>query len=132
MDYVSMEVAMQCDLQGMRVLIAEDELILAETLALELETRGASVVEIVDTVRWVTKATQGSSPYDVVVLDLKLADGMAVDLAADLLARGMPVVIASAYSPDILDGRHDGAPFLAKPFNFYEAVLTIARTRQPA
>jgi DNA-binding NarL/FixJ family response regulator len=56
-----------------------------------------------------------SRPVDAVILDAKLADGSAADLAACLDARGIPYVVVSGYDKESLPNGLRRAPFVAKP-----------------
>lgn len=104
-------------LAGRRVLVVEDEPLIAMLLEDMLLDMGASVAGVADTVAAALEqvaAADGS--LDAAVLDMNLR-GRPVDPVADLLAeRGVPFVFASGYGADAASGRHSAVPVLAKPF----------------
>lgn len=101
------------DLRGSRVLLAEDEFVIAFGLQTDLEEMGAKV--------WVVDSVADGLPrtddqFDVAVLDVRLADGDVYPLADALYARGVPIVFHSAHA-DVgsLTERYPGALALRKP-----------------
>ena len=101
------------DLRGSRVLLAEDEFVIAFGLQIDLEEMGANV-SVVDSVA--DGLPQADRPFDVALLDVRLADGDVYPLADALQARGVPLVFHSAHA-DVasLTLRYPGARALRKP-----------------
>ncbi|MCP8940478.1 response regulator [Alsobacter sp. SYSU M60028] len=100
-------------LDGKRILVVEDEAVIAAMIEDMLEDLGAVVVGPVNTVAR-GLALAGDAAIDAAVLDVNLR-GERVDPVARLLARrGVPVVIASGYG-ESGEFEHDGA-VLTKPF----------------
>ena len=85
-------------LAGKRVLIAEDEPVIAMDHAALLTQAGAEVVATCATVRGAVDCIRDRQ-IDVAVLDYMLADGNSEPLQTALKRRHIPFVVVSAY-PD--------------------------------
>ncbi|TFY96788.1 response regulator [Ramlibacter rhizophilus] len=85
---------------GQRVLLVEDNLDAAETIALCLESFGWQVTHVDSCARALSTAQQ--QDFDVVLTDLGLPDGSGIDIGRALSPR-VPVVALSGYgaSPDL-------------------------------
>ena len=121
------------DLTGRRVLVVEDEPLLALDTQASLEAAGCIVVGPVATVARAL-AVVADEPIDAAVLDANLA-GSRVDAVADaLVARGVPFVFATGYGREALPPRHGEAPVLVKPFAPAHLVAALAElvARGPA
>src|SRR5689334_9844671 len=104
------------DLAGIRVLVAEDEAIIACDLEGELRSLGCSVRNAVASGAELLELVRRERP-DVVLLDLGLADGFAGPLAEALRAEGVPFVLSTGYLPELLaDPALREAPVLRKPY----------------
>ena len=122
----------------MRVLIAEDHVDLAETLAAGLRREGMAV----DLAFAGDQALERASinDYDVVLLDRDLPRVHGDQVCRELIARGgrarVLMLTASGTIEDRVDGLSLGADdYLPKPFAFAELVARIralARRAQPA
>lgn len=83
-------------LTGKRVLLVEDEVLIAEMAVDMLEGLGATVIGPATTLE-AGLSLAGSADIDAAVLDVNLR-GKRIDPIADLLvARGVPVVFATGY-----------------------------------
>lgn len=96
----------------MRVLIVEDDFLLALSLEDIVHQRGHNVVGTVSTSADALVAIAGGE-VDLVLLDRSLADGPADGLAAALSDRGTPFIWMTGYDAGTFDAR--GAPVLSKP-----------------
>jgi DNA-binding response OmpR family regulator len=103
------------DLHGLRVLIVEDEYLLAEALADIARARGAQVIGPASTLGEAIRAV-ATSWIDLAVLDINLDGEMSFAIADRLDAAGIPYVIATGYGVDVLPERFRGKPRLDKPF----------------
>ena len=114
-------------LAGIKVLVAEDEAVIALDLEETLHALGCAVRTAVSSGAEVLDLVRRERP-DVVLLDLGLADGFARPLAAALRAAGVPFVLSTGYPTELLDdpARRD-APVLSKPYERSELVQTLAR-----
>ena len=110
-----MQPSMPSPLGGLRVLVVEDEYMVADHIGMLLEDLGcevagfaATVAEALDLVR--------SEQLDGVLLDGNL-NGEKIDAVADLLAaRDIPFAFVSGYDRDHLPQGHANRPMLGKPF----------------
>jgi DNA-binding response OmpR family regulator len=122
----------------MRVLIVEDHVELAETVAIGLRREGMAVDVAVDGDQGLEHATVND--YDVIVLDRDLPRVHGDQVCRELVARGararVLMLTAAATIEDRVDGLGLGADdYLPKPFAFAELVARIralARRAQPA
>lgn len=102
-------------LTGLRVLVVEDEVLVAMLLEDMLSDFGCSVVGPAPTIaEALPLATEAD--IDVAVLDLNLGGQPVYPVADALRARGLPYVFASGYGAGNLDEAHRDAPMLQKPF----------------
>jgi CheY-like chemotaxis protein len=80
----------------MRVLVAEDEWLAADTLSVLLEEEGASVVGPFPTAAE-SLAALGGRRIDFALVDMRLRDEFADPLVNGLLARGIPYAVITAF-----------------------------------
>jgi two-component system OmpR family response regulator len=113
---------------GLRLLLVEDEISLAQELAGMLRHAGFAV----DICATAAEAREVGlvEPYDAVVLDLGLPDGDGLEVLAAWRARksAIPVLILTARDrfSDLVGGFRAGADdFLTKPFRNEEVVLRL-------
>lgn len=99
-----------------RILIVEDEPLIAMMLEDFVETLGHEVAGTADTVGDALDAV-GRGEFDVAVLDVTLRDNQPSWPVADALDDGgKPFLLASGGQIDALPGRHAGRPYLTKPY----------------
>ncbi len=103
-------------LDGKRILVAEDEYLLADDLIQVLRSAGATPVGPVATVRQ-AEARLAEGGIDAALLDMNLRGETAFDLACRLTDEGVPCVIVSGYSEQALPPLIAGLPRLEKPIN---------------
>lgn len=101
-------------LQGLRVLVVEDEALIAMTMADVLEEAGCTVVGPMPRLDLAVKAAH-EEKIDAALLDVNLA-GEAVFPVADVLeGRKIPFIFLTGYgTPDSL-GKHHDRPAMRKP-----------------
>lgn len=127
----------------MRVLIVEDEILLAESIAATLVSPKASMIPSlaangIHALSMIEQARKASRPYDAVILDLTLPgmDGMDILRAMRRAGDTTPVLILTARATlaDRVDGLETGADdYLAKPFESDELLARLrAITRRRA
>ncbi len=120
----------------MRVLVAEDDEVLAKTIAIGLRQEGMAVDIALDGDDALTRLRVNH--YDVVVLDRDLpgthGDDICRALVADRSASRVLMLTAASLVKDRVDGLGLGADdYLSKPFDFAELVARIrAVGRRPA
>ncbi len=99
----------------MRVLIVEDEPLIAADIELVLAEDGHVIVATAATVEHAL-ALAARETVDAVVLDANLAGKSAEPVAQFLIERKVPFVGISGYSHDQRPHSFASAPFLSKPF----------------
>lgn len=103
-------------LAGRRVLVVEDEPLIAMLLEDMLGELQVDATATADSVPAALQTLESSPAFDGAILDMNLR-GRSVEPVADWLAeRRIPFVFASGYGADALTRRHASAPVLAKPF----------------
>ena len=114
-------------LRGRRILIVEDDPLIAMTLGDVLAEGGADLLPPVPTVAAALAALEGGAP-DAVVLDLNLRGEWSTPVARALRQTGVPFVLATGYArsqiedPDLRD-----APLVPKPIDPRLLVSRLAR-----
>jgi len=108
---------------GARVLIVEDEIVVAlflEDLLAEFGYEVAGIVSHLD------DAMARPDDYDVAVLDVHLNGRPVFDFADRLAACGTPFVFATGYGARGIPDRHCARPVLQKPFRPDELKRALA------
>lgn len=101
-------------LRGRRILVAEDEVLVALEVEQALRDAGAEPLGPYATVAAALAAAEGS--LDAAVLDVNLQGEIAAPVAARLRARGLPFLFMTGYGRlDLLPAELRGAPTLRKP-----------------
>lgn len=85
------------DLAGLRILIVEDEFLLAMELEMMLQQRGCMVLGPASSIGQALAMLHGEPP-DVALLDVNLKGERATPVAAALQDRGVPFILITGYS----------------------------------
>ena len=113
-------------ISGRKVLIVEDEMIVAWLLEDMLAELGCAVVGPAASVKQ-AMAMIDAAPIEVAVLDVNLNGEMSYPVADALTARGVPFVFVTGYDKNrMLDG-YRALPVLQKPFHRSELTDTLAQ-----
>ncbi|MEO5961948.1 MAG: response regulator [Thermomonas sp.] len=116
------------NLQGKRVLVVEDEVLLAMLLEDVFADAGAHVVGPAATVDQAI-ALIASEDIDVALLDVWLRDQRSDPIAEALRLQGVPYVLATGYmSPD--GAELASAPTLAKPYRLEQVHAALIAALQ--
>lgn len=111
------------DLSGKRILVVEDELLIATVTAHALEDHGAIVVGPCETLAEALAAA-GSPDIDCAVLDVNLR-GEKIDPVVQLLAaRGVPIVLVTGYLQSDWS-KHARVVVMGKPYDPEEVVVAL-------
>jgi CheY-like chemotaxis protein len=115
-------------LRGLRVLLVEDDALIALDLEASLREFGCEVAFAAPSVEDALAALRAGRP-DAALLDLRLRDRRATPVAAALAAAGVPFAVVSGYDRDRVgeEAVLHGAPFLGKPCNRADLWATLAR-----
>jgi CheY-like chemotaxis protein len=104
-------------LSGRRILLVEDEVLIA--LSAEEMLRGAGAADVVLATRSTDAAEHLADPksFDGAVIDLNLGQGFDFSLAATARERGLPLVLATGYpSSTKLPAALADIPIVVKPY----------------
>jgi two-component SAPR family response regulator len=114
-------------LTGRRVLVVEDEFLLAMELESLLARRGCTVLGPVPTVNQALAMLDRERP-EMVLLDVNLKGERATPVAAALIDRGVPFVLITGYSRlQLSEPELRAAPRIDKPVNCRELNRAVAQ-----
>ena len=103
-------------LVGRRVLLVEDELLLALDIAMALEDEGAEVVGPIDDLAQGLSLLEREPLLDAAILDIDLHGEDVFPLAERLRARGVPFLFHTGHGDRAAIARHfEGVPLCTKP-----------------
>jgi DNA-binding response OmpR family regulator len=122
-------------LNGRRILIAEDDDLIASLYADELKLRGANVVGPVSDVAQALLALERETNIDAAIVDVMLRGSVAYCLAEQLGRRGIPFAFVTALGTDMIPGTWQSIKFLQKPFEIdklIEAVASLCLQSKPS
>lgn len=104
-------------LDGRRILVVEDEFLLADDLAHSLRERGAVVLGPVRTVSEALALIQGEAALDAALLDVNLGREKVFAVADTLEARRVPFCFTTGYEPSSIPERFAAVLRFEKPLN---------------
>ncbi len=107
-----------------RVLIVEDEPLVAENLRADLLDFGFEVVGIAPKVDKALKLIEDTA-CDIAIVDANLAGVSAAPAAAALKARGLPFIVLSGYTRTQLPNEFAAAVFVQKPYRIARLIAEI-------
>lgn len=112
-----------------KILVIEDEALVALDMRITLERAGFSVTRTAKTLTEALEAVDADSP-DAAILDGNLNGDSSAPVATRLREKAIPFVVVTGYSAEQLKAWLDGAPILSKPYTTAQlvgAVETLAR-----
>ena len=110
-------------LQALRVLIVEDEMLVAMELEEALKSCGCLVIGPASRIRHALQLAR-EAEIDAAVLDVNVAGEKVFPVAEVLARRGVPFVFATGYGASGIDDVYRNSPILQKPYP--EAALAAA------
>ena len=116
-------------LTGKRVLVVEDEALVAMLVADELRGAGAVVVgpaPSVDDALRLVEAAAANGGIGAAVLDINLGGQHVAPVADRLAALGVPFLFATGYGENRDARGHDTRPVVEKPFDRERLVAAVA------
>ncbi|HEY1862606.1 MAG TPA: response regulator [Roseiarcus sp.] len=118
-------------LRDRRILVVEDEYLIAMSLTDALENAGSVVVGPVPSVDKAIKQIESEPRIDAAVLDVNLGGVLAFAVADMLIAKKIPFVFTSGYEDDVLKSRYSKVKNCTKPYQFraMEEALVEAMAR---
>ena len=108
-----------------RVLVVEDEPLVAMLIESMLEDAGCVVVATAPSVE-AGLAVAAREDLDFAVLDMTLGQESSFAIADVLAERGVPFFFASGYGGGALPAQHAQRQVLGKPFSFADLEKTLA------
>lgn len=116
-------------LDGLRILVLEDEFLIAMDVEQICRDDGAADVVIARSLTDAEAATS-SSNFDAAILDLLLGNVSTLPFAATLQERGVPFVFASGYTDlDDIATSFPGVKIVGKPYSGDDILSALAHAR---
>jgi len=113
-------------LDGLRILVLEDELLIAMDLEQLCRDHGAADVTIARELAEIDEQALPSR-FDAAIVDLMLGAVSTLDFAAGLRNEGVPFVFASGYSdPDEVRSSFPDIRLLTKPYSGEDLIEAVA------
>ncbi|MBV8336298.1 MAG: response regulator [Alphaproteobacteria bacterium] len=122
---------MTAALEGIRVLVVEDEFLVAVLIEEMLESAGCVVIGPFPRVPEALDAVD-RDPCDAAVLDVNLGGERIDPVAAALSRRNVPFVFVSGYGTIGLPGDYSDRPRICKPFKLAELLGTVSSLVKPS
>lgn len=104
-------------LHGCRILVVEDEYMLAADLEMELLDAGAIVLGPFGTLETAIEFISTEQEVDGAILDVNLRGEMIFPVADLLIGRGVPVVLTTGYDASIIPSRFEDCARCEKPIS---------------
>jgi CheY-like chemotaxis protein len=124
----------EAKLTGLRVVVVEDESLVAMLLEDTLVDMGCTVVAIASELGE-AREVLSSADFDAAILDVNLNGSRTFEIAVSLAQRRIPFVFSTGYGANILPDHFRGVPVLTKPFRqeeFRQALLSALNAAERA
>jgi len=118
------------DLSGHRILVVEDDYLLASDTARAVQGAGATVLGPYPKEAMARDELGQATPTGAVI-DINLGPGPSFTLARALKERGIPFLFVTGYDQDMIPAEFAGVPRLQKPLDPKKIVAMLARTLDP-
>ncbi|AZV19748.1 response regulator [Mesorhizobium sp. M7A.F.Ca.CA.001.07.2.1] len=113
-------------LDGLRILVLEDEFLIAMDVEQLCRDHGADEVVIARDLTEVD-GREVATRFDAAIVDLMLGGASTIDFASGLRAAGIPFVFASGYSDvDEIKASFPGVRLVGKPYSGEDLVQAVA------
>lgn len=112
-------------LRGCRILVVEDEYLLADDLSHALAQAGAEVLGPVPSIDEALSTIAAEARIDAAVLDVNLRGDMIFPVADALAERQIPFAFATGYDRWALPERFSETARLEKPFKGYQIAALL-------
>jgi ActR/RegA family two-component response regulator len=118
-------------LRGKRLLVVEDDYLIAADLARALERLGVEVVgptgSIATAIAHVKAVALGAA-----LLDISLGEELAYPIADELSARGVPFLFTTGYGAPVVPSGYANVPRLEKPVDLTALLRLLVRMMPPS
>jgi len=118
-------------LQGRRILVVEDDYILALELVHGLESVGVEIVGPVGKVADAMARIAEGPRIDAAILDIHLGTEKVFPVAEALLARGVPFIFTTGYDISALPLNLAGIPLASKPVKVEDLMQRLVSEQDP-
>ena len=118
-------------LRGCRVLVVEDEYMIADEFCIELEEAGAVVIGPTGTVEETFRVIDTTPKLDGAVLDVNLGGTMSFAVADRLVTDGVPFIFTTGYDASVIPDHFAHVPRCEKPVSIAKVVRAIGRAVHP-
>ncbi len=122
---------MNSKLTGIRILVVEDEFLVASLIQNILENAGCVVSGPVPRLAEAVDVAE-TDTCDAAVLDVNLAGKRVFPVAEILSRRHIPFIFVTGYGTASLPQEHHGRPTIRKPFRNEELVNAVSKLLPPA
>lgn len=122
----------ESNVQGLRLLLVEDEYLFAFCIAELLEDMGADVLGPVATVADAMELIEKAPEIDAAILDVNLGTEVVFPVADRLQALHVPFVFASAFERERMPARFRDVALCEKPLNVEIVRRAVAQLRSAA
>ena len=109
-----------------RVLLVEDEFLVALTLEEDLRAEGCSIVGPFHDLES-ARGSARSETFDLALLDVNLNGSAVFPLAEELIARGIPFVLLTGYAESNLPEAFRGQERVSKPYDLSDLLEAMRR-----
>lgn len=111
---------------GKRVLVVEDEPVIAMTIEDMLMDLGYDVVGPASSLAAAQTLAEAEA-LDAAILDININGGRSYVIADELRRRGVPFAFATGYGEEGIENGGGGAPVLQKPYRQEQVEITLRR-----
>ncbi len=118
-------------LDGTRVLVVEDELLVAMMIEQVLRLAGCVIIGPVNDLPKALQAAREQA-IDVALLDVNLAGARVFPVAAVLAERSVPYVFMTGYGRGMLPAEYANRPTIGKPFKLQELTDNLSAALRAA
>jgi CheY-like chemotaxis protein len=112
-------------LEEMRILVVEDEYLIADDLREALANAGAEVVGPAPDVKSAVAMMGEQGQLSAALLDINLRGETAFELADTLIGRGVPLAFTTGYDRWAIPDRFADIPRLEKPIKAHQVVTML-------
>jgi len=113
-------------LKGLRVLVVEDEALVAMNLEMTLEDFGCQIIGPAYRFEAAANMAATVENADAAILDVNLSGIPAFGIAEILAARDIPFLFATGYGKEGIPGQWHDRPILQKPYTAEEVGEALA------
>jgi CheY-like chemotaxis protein len=117
--------SLRARLAGRRVLLVEDEFLIADEISLAFARLGVGIVGPARTLEQALQLLANSGHLDGAVLDVNMRGKMVFPLADALQQSNVPFIFATGYDPKVIPERYRDVPRCEKPLDMLKVVETL-------